>query len=202
MGSTKTGGRTVSKKAARAAERKRRAKRKRLLILTGAGLASLAVIAGLVSLLSAGTELTGSTETQAWDLPVLQGEGRVALADFHGKPTVVAFFASWCTICRRELPGFAHLSQALDGQVNFVGINTMNNGQGLGFAREMGIDIWPLAQDIGGVDGRQLATNFGARGSPTTVIYDADGRVVDVTLGRLTASQLSGKLQQFFGIGS
>ena len=64
----------------------------------------------------------------------------------------------------------------------------------------MGIDHWPLARDVGLLDGRQLATNFGARGSPTTVLYDADGNVVDVTLGALTASQLAQKLNQFFGI--
>ncbi len=160
------------------------------------------MIAGLVSLLSTGNDLTGSTATDGWDLPSLEGEGRVALADFRGRPTVAAFFASWCTICRAELPGFAHLSESLTGEVNFVGINTMNNGTGLAFARDMGIDIWPLARDIGGADGRQLATNFGARGSPTTVIYDEEGQVVDVTLGRLTSDQLAGKLQQYFGIGS
>ena len=49
-------------------------------------------------------------------------------------------------------------------------------------------------------DGRQLATNFGARGSPKTVIYDKAGVVIDVTLGGMTAQQLAAKLEQFFGV--
>lgn len=147
-------------------------------------------------------EPTGVTETDSWDLPSLEGEGRVTLAQFEGKPTVAAFFASWCTICKRELPGFAQLSQLVGDEVNFVGINTMNHGSGLAFARQMGIDQWPLARDIGLHDGRQLATNFGARGSPTTVLYDADGAVVDVTLGGMTAAQLADKLNRFFQVDS
>jgi len=103
-------------------------------------------------------------------------------------------------VCRRELPGFAQLSFTIGDDVNFVGINSMNNGVGLPFAQQLGIGDWPLASDIGMQDGRQLATNFGARGSPTTVIYDENGAVVDVTLGRLTADQLAQKLTQFFGV--
>jgi hypothetical protein len=103
-------------------------------------------------------------------------------------------------VCQAELPGFATLSTRLSEQVNFVGINTMNNGTGLPFAQRLGIGHWPLARDVGQHDGRQLATNFGALGSPTTVIYDQEGAIVDVTLGRLTAQQLADKLVEFFGV--
>jgi thiol-disulfide isomerase/thioredoxin len=160
------------------------------------------VLAGaMVFALTSGEQAIGTTETDSWDLPALDGEGRVTLADFAGQPTVATFFASWCHVCQRELPGFGRLSAVLDDQVAFVGINTMNNGTGLAFARRAGIDHWPLARDIGGSDGRQLATNFGARGSPTTVLYDANGDVVDVTLGGMSAQQLAQKIEQFFGVG-
>lgn len=196
----KSGTKTRSKKA-RAAERRRKAQKKKLFtrLAVAAGVALFGVVF-VLSLSEGDQAAAGVTDTESWDLPALDGEGRVALADFEGKPTVAAFFASWCTICQRELPGFAALSHAVSDQVNFVGINTMNNGSGLPFARQAGIDHWPLARDIGQHDGRQLATNFGARGSPTTVIYDADGNVVDVTLGALTAGQLAQKLNQLFGV--
>jgi len=187
-------------KKARVSERRRQAQRNTLLtrIAVGAGVAVLAVV--FVLAFAEGDTAVGSTETDSWDLPALDGEGRVALADFEGKPTVAAFFANWCTICQRELPAFGQLSANIDKQVNFVGINTMNNGSGLPFAQQMGISHWPLARDIGQHDGRQLAVNFGARGSPTTVLYDENGNVVDVTLGALTAGQLAQKLDQFFGV--
>ena len=187
-------------KKARAAERQRQARRKNLFrrMAVGAGVVVLAVVLFLA--FAEGDPAAGATEIESWDLPALDGDGRVMLAQFEGKPTVVAFFANWCTICKRELPGFGQLSSALDEQVNFVGINTMNNGTGLPFAQQMGISHWPLARDIGQHDGRQLATNFGARGSPTTVLYDKQGDVVDITLGALTAEQLAEKLSQFFGV--
>ena len=197
MASTKSG----SKKA-RAAQRRRQAQRNRLWIRIGLVVAGVGVAVVIIFALSSGDQAIGVTETDSWDLPELDGDGRVTLAQFEGKPTVAAFFASWCTVCQRELPGFAQLSLVIGDQVNFVGINTMNNGSGLPFARQAGIDHWPLARDVGQLDGRQLAINFGARGSPTTVIYDETGNVVDVTLGGMTAGQLAAKIDQFFGISS
>ena len=187
-------------KRQRAAERRRLAQRRKRRNQGLAALGVVIVVTGLVVLWPATDSAAGSVEREAWDLPALTGEGRVALAEFSGKPTVAAFFASWCHICQRELPGFSALEDRVGTEVHFVGINTMNNGQGGDFAAQMGIADWPLARDVGGIDGRQLATNFGARGSPTTVIYDADGRVVDVTLGALTADQLAAKLDQLFGV--
>lgn len=203
MASPKSGTKpkSVSKKA-RAAERKRKAQRKKMMV-RAAMVVGVAMFAGVFVLaFSEGDSAVGTTDTESWDLPALAEDSRVTLAQFEGKPTVAAFFANWCTVCRRELPGFAQLSSALGDEVNFVGINAMNNGSGLSFAQQMGIGHWPLARDIGMHDGRQLVTNFGARGSPTTVIYDENGAVVDVTLGRLTAQQLAQKLNQFFGVAS
>lgn len=187
-------------KRARAEEARKVATRKRWVTRLIIGFGSALFVLVVVFAFASGESATGVTEVESWDLPSLDGEGRVRLSDFGGKPTVAAFFASWCEICLRELPGFAQLESEIGDEVNFVGINTMNNGSGLSFARDRGIDSWPLARDIGLHDGRQLATNFGARGSPTTVIYDSEGKVADVTLGRLTAQQLAGKLSQLFGI--
>lgn len=190
----------MASKRARAEARRKKARRKKLLTWTGMGLGVLGLSVVIVTAFSSGDAAAGSTGLESWDLPALDSDHRVALSDFSGKPTVAAFFASWCEVCQRELPGFATLEDTIGEEVNFVGINTMNNGSGLAFARRIGIGDWPLARDIGQHDGRQLATNFGARGSPTTVIYDEAGAVVDVTLGGMTAAQLATKLEQFFGV--
>ncbi len=157
----------------------------------------------LVSLGGAGTALTGDTGATTWDLPGLADrEQRIALADFAGKPTVAVFFASWCEVCEAEIPGFARLSDQLADQVNWVGINSQDNGAGGGDAAKWGIDRrWPLARDIGGTNGNDLSTaTFGMRGMPLTVVYDATAEIVHVQRGGMNAEQLLGLLQQAFGI--
>lgn len=169
-------------------------------LLVGVGVI-LAIGAVLVIFPPSGADdLTGVAQTEAWELPALDGEEPIALADFSGKPTVAAFFASWCPHCARELPGFANLSAQIGEQVNFVGINTQDSGRGLGLARDSGIDAWPLARDVGGGDERDLSSAFGARGMPLTVIYGPDGRVADVTRGPMSATTLLSKLEALFGI--
>ena len=118
-----------------------------------------------------------NTSAEAWDLPFLDGEGRIALADFSGKPTVATFFANWCLVCEQEIPEFLALSENLGDRVNFVGINTQGNARGLGDAQKWGIDqAWPLARDVGNGNNSALSVStFGAPGMPMTVVYDANG---------------------------
>ncbi len=167
----------------------------------GVGGAIGIVFIGLVVLLWPSPEV-GDTSAEAWDLPELDGDGRVAIADFHGKPTVAAFFASWCEVCEDEIPGYLAVSEQVGDQVQFVGIDTQDNGSGLADAEKWGIaGVWPIARDIGGTNGSGLSTQtFGARGSPMTVFYDENGSVVHVQQGGLSGEQLLGALNQFFGI--
>jgi len=144
----------------------------------------------------------GNTTATAWDLPELDGDGRVTIADSRGTPTVAAFFASWCEVCENEIPEYLAVSEQVGDQVHFVGIDTQDNGSGLGDAERWGIaGVWPLARDIGGTTGSGLSTGtFGARGSPMTVFYDEGGNVVHVQQGGLSAGQLLAALDEFFGV--
>jgi len=144
----------------------------------------------------------GDTSAEAWDLPQLDGEGRVALADFRGRPTVAAFFASWCEVCEDEIPQYLAISDQFRDEVNFVGINTQDSGRGMGDAEKWGIaGVWPLAEDIGNANGSGLSTGtFGMRGSPMTVFYDEDGHVLHVQRGGLSGSQLLSAMEQLFGV--
>lgn len=143
----------------------------------------------------------GSVEADSWDLPALVGGERIALADFEGKPTVAAFFASWCTVCEREIPDFLALSHEIGDDINFVGINSQDNGRGGGDADKWGITgSWPIAKDIGGRNASALSVDvFGARGMPLTVLYDEDGSVTHVQRGGISAAQLLGLLEDLFG---
>ena len=144
------------------------------------------------------TTAASSTDPAHFDLPQLGGPGRVRLADFRGRPVVVNFFASWCTACRGELPGFRRVAQEMRGRVGFVGVNSQETGDGLAFARENGIGSWPLARDVEGTQDSGLHDALGARGLPITAFYDASGRLLTVHLGAFTEEALRAKLQEFY----
>lgn len=185
-------------------ERERQARRKRMVRNSAIATVAVAVfVVAFFSLGGTGAALTGDTGATTWDLPGLENhEQRVTLSDFRGKPTIAAFFASWCTVCENEIPEFVALSDQLGDQVNWVGINTQDNGAGMGDARKWGIDTrWPLARDIGGSNGNGLSTGtFGMRGSPMTVVYSETGEIVHVQRGGMSAVDLLSILQQAFGI--
>jgi thiol-disulfide isomerase/thioredoxin len=142
-----------------------------------------------------------STDTASWSLPALNGAGTVALTQFRGRPTVLNFFASWCTACDFELPGFATVSQELRGRVNFVGVNALETGDAHYMPRRHHITWWPLARDVGGAHDSGLHDALGGGNTmPITAFYDATGRLVDVNRGALPETALRQRIQQLFGI--
>jgi thiol-disulfide isomerase/thioredoxin len=193
---------TSLSKRERAEARARAERRSRILTVVALGVVGVALMAIVTASFTGGADApTGITETTAWELPELDGDGRITLADFEGTPTVAAFFASWCAVCVDELPQFAAVSDIVGDQVDFVGIDTMDNGTGLGLAQRTGIaDRWPLARDVGGIDGRGLATAFGAQGSPMTVIYSPTGEPLDVIRGGISGQALIDRLVNLFDI--
>lgn len=160
-----------------------------------------AAVAGIVlATRSAGGSSTTSTRTDAWVLPRLNGSGEVSLADYRGRPLVVNFFASWCTACQGELPGYADLSTRLRGVVSFVGVDSEETGDGLALARRYGVDWWPLARDVEGQQASGLHDALGGQGMPISAFYDASGRVVYVSPGALNEDQVVAILHDRLGV--
>jgi thiol-disulfide isomerase/thioredoxin len=150
---------------------------------------------------SSGSGGTGVTRPAAFDLPAISGPGRVRLADFRGRPTVVNFFASWCTACDSELPTFSEVSAKLRGQVNFVGVDALETGERMFMPRRHGITWWPLARDVGGANGSGLHDALCLCDSmPVTAFYDANGRLLSVDREALVGGALPTELQRFYDI--
>jgi peroxiredoxin len=172
--------------------------------------AAVAVVVALVGFFAARSQFDSAREGHApgvstdpadWSLPVLNGDGTVSLGQFRGRPTVVNFFASWCTACDFELPGFATVSRELDRQVNFVGVNALETGDPHYMPRRHHISWWPLARDVGGAHDSGLHDALGGDNSmPITAFYDATGHLVDVNRGALPEAALRQRIQQLFGI--
>lgn len=188
------------KRAEEKAAAKARVRRSKL-VRMWAGISAVAItIVGFLVLTWPDPDV-GSTTAEAWDLPALNGDERISISDFQGKPTVAAFFASWCEVCEREMPGFIDLSHQIGDDVNFVGINSQDNGRGGGDADKWGMTgTWPIARDIGGRNQSALSVNtFGARGMPLTVIYDESGSVLHVQRGGISAARLLVLLEELAG---
>jgi thiol-disulfide isomerase/thioredoxin len=118
--------------------------------------------------------------------------GSVRLADLHGRPAVVNFFASWCPACVGELPILEKASQDYSGRVSFLGVDERDDaGSGLKLAREARLS-YPLASDT--ADNR-LFRLAGAAGMPTTIFVRADGGVHHVYSGALTDEFLRQRIE-------
>jgi thiol-disulfide isomerase/thioredoxin len=103
----------------------------------------------------------------------------VRLADYRGEPVVVTLFASWCTACTTELPGFARTAAATRGHVKFIAVDSQETGNGAVFADRFHLaeSGMALARDIGKSSTGGLYKAYGARGLPVTVIYSTGGAV-------------------------
>lgn len=143
-----------------------------------------------------------SANPASFDLPALDGNGHVRLADFKGHPVVVNFFASWCVYCNEELPGFVQVAKATKGEVTFIGVNTSETGDGAAMAARFDLAGagFHLARDIGKSPASDLWSSFGAQGLPVTAFYDAQGKRVDFSGGMLTQAQLEERLKTDFGV--
>ena len=180
------------------------------LLVSVVGFLIVAAVAGFA--LSSSSEKSGGrtggadvTDPARFDLPTIDGTGRVRLADFKGKPVVVNFFASWCEPCKKELPEFADAARQLAGKVAFVGVNSkeITAPAGIALARTMGLAEAgiTLARDVGGQGGSGLHDSYEVRNAmPITAFYDAAGKLKYVAPGQLTRDKLSDRLKEYFGV--
>jgi thiol-disulfide isomerase/thioredoxin len=114
-----------------------------------------------------------------------------ALSAFHGKPTVINLWASWCPPCRREMPAFAK-AQASNPDVNFVFLNQGEAPPDVAqFLAQHAPTLRNVLLDPAGEASRKLSN----RGLPATLFLDAQGRLVDLRVGELSTASLAQRLE-------
>ena len=162
-------------------------------------------VAGVLSFRGGSRTAGAVTDPAAFSLPALNGKGWVRLADYRGKPVVVNFFASWCTECQAELPGFRQEATALKGKVIFIGVDSLETGDKnfLPGRFHLAGAFAALARDVG-PDGDGLHAALGGGNTmPLTAFYGVGGRLLDVERGALVpVSALKAKIAQLFGVTS
>ena len=114
---------------------------------------------------------------------------------------VVSCFVIPPAIINSLLPDFYNAAEALEGEVNFVFLNTNETGDGKEMAERFNLFDYPVASDLRGTADNGLYRNLGGTGGmPMTAFYDAEGQVVDVSFGALSSTALDQALQSNFGV--
>ncbi len=131
---------------------------------------------------------------EALDVPLAYLDGTAGnLSDFRGTPVVLNFWSSWCPACVAELPDFQAVSESLDGEVVFIGMNMQEVDHAAAAELIAGAGVtYRLADDPDG----ELFRSFAGIGMPTTVFIDAEGRPATVHAGALFADDLEAIIRQ------
>jgi len=171
-------------------------------VITGSiALFIAAVIA--VSLLTSGTATTpdgsAATSTGAAGLPngtiaagfTLDALGkpgqRVSLSQYHGKPVIINFWASWCAPCQQETPLLASWYKQQNGHVVLLGLDENDiAADAIKFADAKGVS-YPIGFD----PNVTVAPAYNVDGLPQTFFLNAEHRIVDHVLGAVTRAELA-----------
>lgn len=137
--------------------------------------------------------------TPAPDFTVYNVDGtQVHLSDYHGKPVVLNFWASWCGPCKSELPDFEAAFKEYGDQIQFMMINltdgtkeTMESASSL--IEEQGY-TFPVFYDTT----YNAAGQYVNSGIPITYFIDAEGNFVAYGQGALDAETLQSGIDMLF----
>jgi len=155
-------------------------------------------LAVLVAMLACALSATVGDATPNLELRDLQG-GKHMLADYHGKPVVLNFWATWCVPCAAEMPLLSEMQNRYKDKVLFIAASVDED------------DVKPeIAAFIKKHKGDALTVmtgptldslhDFGlAPAMPGTVFIDAEGNIVDRVSGALKRPDLEQRLRKLTG---
>ena len=108
------------------------------------------------------------------------------IAEEKARPLVVNLWATWCPPCRREMPAF-ELAQREEQDVVFIFVNQGEDALTIRrFLEQESLALDNILLDPHNALGRAT----GARAVPTTLYYDAEGRLVDTHFGEVSRATL------------
>ncbi|MFD1914085.1 prolipoprotein diacylglyceryl transferase family protein [Halodurantibacterium flavum] len=130
------------------------------------------------------------------DTPFLTYEGPpVVLSERAGRPLAINLWATWCPPCRREMPMMMEIADRAEG-VDVVFANQAETPPRIaGFLDDVDLPGEGILLDPEG----DLLGGLGAMGLPTTLFYDADGRLVAAHTGEISRAEFTSRLENLGG---
>lgn len=124
----------------------------------------------------------------------------VRLSDFHGKPVVLNFWATWCGPCKIEMPWFVDFQKQYAGAgVQFLGVamDDASTKDIAEFAQSMKVN-YPILigkESVGDAYG-------GVQFLPETFYIDRSGKIVDKAFGLKGRGEIEDDIKKIVGQSS
>ncbi len=132
----------------------------------------------------------GSIPAPLTPLQTLEG-GAFGAGQLSGKPTVLVFWAPWCSVCRLEASNVRWVGQLVGSRAQVVSVATAYSGlqDVRRFAEENDVRGPILLDSTGGV-----AAAFRVESFPTVYFLDAQGRIKRSAVGYTTTLGILARL--------
>ncbi|NUF64582.1 TlpA family protein disulfide reductase [Acinetobacter bereziniae] len=115
----------------------------------------------------------------------------IKLTKYLGKPTVINLWASWCPPCRREMPVLSE-AQKKYPNVKLIFINQNEDAVTVqNYLQQHSLQLDEVLLDTNG----STAQKMGMFGLPSTLFFDAQGKLIDTHMGEITHAALHQKIQ-------
>ena len=130
-------------------------------------------------------------------LPDLEGR-QVSPASFRGRLVILHFWATWCPVCRDEMPVLEEAARGRAADLVVLGVNLGEKRVKVAaYVRDAAI-TFPILLDARG----RVASAYGVVALPITIIVDRDGRIADtVRMGSLSRGDLEERLTRLLNAG-
>jgi thiol-disulfide isomerase/thioredoxin len=123
------------------------------------------------------------------------GGKKVSLSDFGGRPVLLSFWATWCTVCRDELPALQRLQdryRAGGFEVLLVNYRETSNDRLRQYLSGLQVNLEAVIDPDG-----TIAAAYGVDvGLPVNVLSDRAGKVVRILIGEVPIATIESAVQQ------
>lgn len=123
----------------------------------------------------------------AFSLRTMTSGGAVSLSSLGGKPLVLNFWSSTCSVCAAEMAALQAVAAAYGNQLRVVGVDVADpRAAAAAFAAKVGAHYQLLADTHGKVAAAYRATSL-----PVTFLVSPQGKIIARHPGAVTATELS-----------
>ena len=128
------------------------------------------------------------------DFTLLDLDGNeIGLSRFRGKVVFVNFWATWCPLCRAEMPDIESLYQEYKGKgLVVIGIDIMESEATVRQFVQQGGYNWIFVLDSTGA----VTANYDIRAIPTSFFIDREGVIQAVNIGAMTRQGMEATLAE------